>query len=135
MVGCPVDSIHRGKHLQIVIEDHCIGCGLCAENCPYGSIFMLPNERSHVRIPDAIRIGPDRRVAQLKATNCDLCDAAGDRSFPRPACVAACPHDAAFRMTGPQLLGHVMRAHAEDLTAAGLRARVSTPHVLERIVE
>src|SRR5438552_17653099 len=35
MSGCPVDSIHRGKHLQIVIEDHCIGCGLCASNCPY----------------------------------------------------------------------------------------------------
>src|SRR5437868_5164569 len=63
MVGCPVDSIHRGKHLQIVIEDHCIGCGLCAENCPYGSIFMLPNERSHIQIPEAISIGPDRRVA------------------------------------------------------------------------
>lgn len=135
MVGCPVDSIHRGKHLQIVIEDHCIGCGLCAENCPYGSIFMLPNERSHIQIPEGISIGPDRRVAQLKAANCDLCDAAGDRSFPRPACVAACPHDAAFRMTGPQLLKRVMRAHTEDLTAAGLRARIETPHVLERIVE
>jgi Fe-S-cluster-containing hydrogenase component 2 len=51
MVGCPVDSIHRGKHLQIVIEDHCIGCGLCAENCPYGSIFMIPNERSTMAVP------------------------------------------------------------------------------------
>ena len=45
MSGCPVDSIHRGKHLQIVIEDHCIGCGLCASNCPYGNIFMVPNRR------------------------------------------------------------------------------------------
>ena len=43
MVGCPVDAIHRGKHLQIVIEDHCIGCGLCATNCPYGNISMVPN--------------------------------------------------------------------------------------------
>src|SRR5262249_37676561 len=41
MIGCPVDSIHRGKHNQIVIEDHCIGCGLCATNCPYGNIFMV----------------------------------------------------------------------------------------------
>ena len=39
MTGCPVDSIHRGKHLQIVIEDHCIGCGLCAENCPVRQHF------------------------------------------------------------------------------------------------
>jgi Fe-S-cluster-containing hydrogenase component 2 len=106
---------------------------LCAENCPYGSIFMLPNERKRMRVADGI--GQVRLAAQLKATNCDLCDAVGDLSSPRPACVAACPHDAAFRMTGPQLLDHVMQAHAKDLAAAGVRARVSTAHVLERVAE
>lgn len=40
MIGCPVGSIHRGNNRQIVIEDWCIGCGLCANNCPYGSIQM-----------------------------------------------------------------------------------------------
>jgi Fe-S-cluster-containing hydrogenase component 2/CRP-like cAMP-binding protein len=40
MVGCPVGSIHRGNNGQIVIEDWCIGCGLCANQCPYGSIQM-----------------------------------------------------------------------------------------------
>jgi len=135
MVGCPVDSIHRGKHLQIVIEDHCIGCGLCAENCPYGSIFMIPNERNPIVMPDPGNVGRSHLVGQLKAANCDLCDAMGDLSAPRPACVAACPHDAAFRMTGPQLLARVMGAHAQDLAASGLRARISTTHVLERTTE
>jgi Fe-S-cluster-containing hydrogenase component 2 len=125
MVGCPVDSIHRGKHLQIVIEDHCIGCGLCAENCPYGSIFMIPNERNRIAVPDAEQVGRTHVVGQFKAANCDLCDAVGDLSSPRPACVAACPHDAAFRMTGPQLLERVMGTHAEDLAAAGLRGRMT----------
>jgi len=40
MVGCPVGSIHRGNNGQIVIEDWCIGCGLCSQQCPYGSIRM-----------------------------------------------------------------------------------------------
>jgi Fe-S-cluster-containing hydrogenase component 2/CRP-like cAMP-binding protein len=40
MIGCPVGSIHRGDNGQILIEDWCIGCGLCADNCPYGSIQM-----------------------------------------------------------------------------------------------
>jgi len=40
MIGCPVGSIHRGNNQQMVIEDWCIGCGLCANNCPYGSIQM-----------------------------------------------------------------------------------------------
>jgi len=114
MVGCPVDSIHRGKHLQIVIEEHCIGCGLCAENCPYGSIFMIPNERNRIEMPDPDHVGRTHFIGQLKAANCDLCDAMGELSSSRPACVAACPHDAAFRMTGPQLLERVMRAHAHE---------------------
>jgi Fe-S-cluster-containing hydrogenase component 2 len=120
MTGCPVDSIHRGNHLQIVIEDHCIGCGLCAENCPYGSIFMIPNERNRIAVADPDHLGRTHLVGQLKAANCDLCDASGDLSSPHPACVAACPHDAAFRMTGPQLLERVMGAHAEDLASQSM---------------
>jgi CRP-like cAMP-binding protein/Fe-S-cluster-containing hydrogenase component 2 len=40
LIGCPVGSIRRGDNLQIVIEDWCIGCQLCAKGCPYGSIQM-----------------------------------------------------------------------------------------------
>jgi Fe-S-cluster-containing hydrogenase component 2/CRP-like cAMP-binding protein len=40
MIGCPVGSIHRGDNREIIIEDWCIGCSLCADNCPYGSIQM-----------------------------------------------------------------------------------------------
>ncbi|MFO0852143.1 MAG: 4Fe-4S dicluster domain-containing protein [Gemmataceae bacterium] len=42
LTGCPVDAIHReGFGLEVNIDDHCIGCGLCAHNCPYGSIHMV----------------------------------------------------------------------------------------------
>src|SRR5581483_319590 len=40
MIGCPVGSIHRGDNKQIVIEDWCIGCEMCARQCPYGAIQM-----------------------------------------------------------------------------------------------
>ena len=40
MIGCPVGSIERGDNGQIEIRDWCIGCGLCAEQCPYDSIQM-----------------------------------------------------------------------------------------------
>jgi Fe-S-cluster-containing hydrogenase component 2/CRP-like cAMP-binding protein len=40
LIGCPVGSIHRHHQDQIVIENWCIGCGQCAEQCPYGSIQM-----------------------------------------------------------------------------------------------
>jgi Fe-S-cluster-containing hydrogenase component 2/CRP-like cAMP-binding protein len=51
LIGCPVGSIRRGNNLEIVIENWCIGCQLCATNCPYGSIQMhdlgLVPERAH----------------------------------------------------------------------------------------
>jgi Fe-S-cluster-containing hydrogenase component 2 len=97
MTGCPVDAIHRGKHMQIVIEDHCIGCGLCADNCPYGSITVQPNLHHAADI-----------IAPLKAVNCDLCDSRDLRTSPNPSCVSSCPHDAAHRFAGPQLLEHVL---------------------------
>lgn len=97
MVGCPVGSIRRRNSREIIIEDWCIGCGKCAENCPYGNINMhgFPELRDDVANP-----GHKVAVVQEKATTCDLCaDLDG-----QPSCVYACPHDAAHRMTGPQLL-------------------------------
>lgn len=108
MAGCPVDAIHRGRHMQIVIEDHCIGCGLCAENCPYGNISMVANQRRRIEVPDPLNPGKSVKVAQMKASTCDLCDAEGNRSTPMPRCVYVCPHDAAKRMTGPELLERVL---------------------------
>jgi len=40
MIGCPVGSIQRGVNGQIEIRDWCIGCSLCARQCPYDSIQM-----------------------------------------------------------------------------------------------
>jgi Fe-S-cluster-containing hydrogenase component 2 len=98
MEGCPVDAIHRGKHMQIVIEDHCIGCGLCASNCPYGSIFIAPNEQHH----------SNGVAVRRKAAACDLCDSKGELATASPHCVSSCPHDAAHRMTGDEFLKIVL---------------------------
>ncbi|MEO8496877.1 MAG: 4Fe-4S dicluster domain-containing protein, partial [Planctomycetota bacterium] len=40
MIGCPVGAIQRGANGQIEIRDWCIGCSLCARQCPYDSIQM-----------------------------------------------------------------------------------------------
>lgn len=109
MTGCPVDAIHRGKHMQIVIEDHCIGCGLCASNCPYGSISLMPNHHRQMEVYDPIRTGLKHFISQPKAVNCDLCDPRGLLAAPEPQCVTSCPHDAAMRVTGEDLLQRVMR--------------------------
>src|SRR5205085_3032898 len=42
MVGCPVGAIRRRGSMEIIIEDWCVGCGLCVRNCPYGNLNLHP---------------------------------------------------------------------------------------------
>jgi CRP-like cAMP-binding protein/Fe-S-cluster-containing hydrogenase component 2 len=97
MVGCPVGSIRRRGSREIIIEDWCIGCGKCADNCPYGNINMHGFQEY---LSDAADPGRKRAVIQQKATTCDLCIGLDGQ----PSCVYACPHDAAHRMAGKQIL-------------------------------
>jgi len=101
MVGCPVGSIRRKNSLEMVIEDWCIGCGMCASNCPYGNINMHPFQ---VQVEDLSR--PGRKVAkvQSKATACNLC-----LDYDEPSCVYACPHDAAHRVNPSQFFAYLAR--------------------------
>lgn len=99
MVGCPVGAIRRRNSLEVIIEDWCIGCGLCANNCPYGNInlheFDADGPTREIVAP--LAEGQERaKKAQVvrKATSCNLC-----REHPEPSCVYACPHDAAHRVT------------------------------------
>ena len=85
-----VGSIRRRNSLEVIIEDWCIGCGLCAQNCPYGNINLHPFE---VMIDDPERAGRKKAVIKQKATSCDLCT-----HLKEPSCVYACPHDAAHRV-------------------------------------
>jgi CRP-like cAMP-binding protein len=102
MLGCPVGSIRRRNSLEVIIEDWCIGCGLCARNCPYGNINLHPFD---VMVEDLERLGRKKAVVQQKATSCDLCT-----HLKEPSCVYACPHDAAHRVDPRKffagLMGH-----------------------------
>ncbi len=89
LVGCPVDAIHRSADtgaLAIRIDEKlCIGCGLCAINCPFGCIQMTEPE------------GHGKAILR-SAVTCDLCESVkGNRG---PMCVYACPHQCAIRLDG-----------------------------------
>jgi Fe-S-cluster-containing hydrogenase component 2 len=101
MIGCPVGSIRRQSSLEVIIEDWCIGCGLCAKNCPYGNINLHP-----IEVLENDPTVPSRQAAVVKhkATSCDLC-----RDHEEPSCVYACPHDAAHRLD-PATLVHSVAA-------------------------
>jgi CRP-like cAMP-binding protein/Fe-S-cluster-containing dehydrogenase component len=102
MIGCPVGSIRRRNSLETVIEDWCVGCGLCARNCPFGNITMteLPNTGTQKAV-----------VTKRKATSCDLC-----ADLPEPSCVYACPHDAAKRVEPNQFFKIMLAPSTTDDT-------------------
>ncbi len=91
MIGCPTGAIHRESiNGQVEINpDTCIGCSVCAQSCPYGTIQMVAlHDEEGLPVVTEETGAPIRR-----ATKCDLCidQPAG------PACVSACPHDALIR--------------------------------------
>ena len=109
MIGCPVGSINRGDKGEIVIENWCIGCGMCAEQCPYGSIVMNPLSKPADLSPEARKaLGAEAKMSTIteQAVVCDLCSSLPSQD---PSCVYACPHDAA------------MRVHAQDYFMSGKR--------------
>lgn len=105
MIGCPVGSIRREGSLEIRIENWCIGCQRCANQCPFGNINMIELASSPV---DPRQAAPVQGAAEqavtssaplLRATVCDLC-----AGFDGPNCVYACPHDAAIRVNPASFL-------------------------------
>lgn len=102
MVGCPVGSIRRKNSLEVIIEDWCVGCGLCANNCPYGNITVHEFER------DGKDAGTRGKVR--KATSCDLC-----HDMKEPSCVYACPHDAAHRVKPNEFFAGLLGTNLDEV--------------------
>jgi CRP-like cAMP-binding protein/Fe-S-cluster-containing dehydrogenase component len=105
MIGCPVGSIRRRNSLETVIEDWCVGCGLCARNCPFGNITMHDLPQGGGQKAAVLQSG----ATQRKATACDLC-----ADLPEPSCVYACPHDAAHRVEPNQFFKNLINPSPEN---------------------
>ncbi|MBF0157569.1 MAG: cyclic nucleotide-binding domain-containing protein [Magnetococcales bacterium] len=92
LIGCPTGAIHRHPRggEVIVHEGACIGCGSCAEGCPYEAIRLV-----EILHPDGSpQRDPENGLAILKATKCDLCLG----QWGGPACQRACPANALLRV-------------------------------------
>src|SRR5207302_5878131 len=76
MVGCPVGAIRRRNSLEVIIEDWCIGCGVCANNCPYGNINLhefIPEGTQPLHEAGAAQTQLKKAHVVCKATSCNLC--------------------------------------------------------------
>ena len=101
MTECPPNAIHRAANGEVFIDDTCIGCGNCVQNCPYDVIHLASGQdESKPSLWAWLLFGFDQTNSaesgcggHKKAVKCDMCkDLSGG-----PACVSACPTGAAFR--------------------------------------
>ena len=106
---CSVNGIVREPDGEIrIVPDNCIGCGACAERCPYDNIQMheldakaegilsnLFHRKKHEPESEAVeQLGPKIAV------KCDLC-----AGYDYYACVHACPVGAAMRVDPVEVFG------------------------------
>ncbi|WP_158913181.1 4Fe-4S dicluster domain-containing protein [Caulobacter sp. S45] len=79
---CPTGACRQTDGQVEIIEQHCIGCKLCAMVCPFGAITV----RSEVPAEGAVLTNHG------VATKCDLCiDWRAETGSTETACVQSCP--------------------------------------------
>lgn len=116
MIGCPVGAITRGDDGEIQIKNWCIGCELCANQCPYGSIQMnhLEHPNLSAEQQQALeKFSGDVKPISQRAVVCDLCSSLPGQS---PACVYSCPHDAALRVNSREFL---LKSNSSNSSSGG----------------
>jgi Fe-S-cluster-containing hydrogenase component 2 len=106
MDDCPADAIHRQPNGEVFIDDSCIGCGKCEENCPYGVIHMAEVPVRMSLIERLLRRTPAEQPKT--AVKCDMCT--GLKSG--PACVNSCPTGAAIRIHAQEVTDLVKKRAA-----------------------
>lgn len=103
---CSVNGIVREPDGEIrIVPDNCIGCGACAERCPYDNIQMheLAEQKEGFLsklFHKAQEPSADERLKQRIAVKCDLC-----AGYDYYACVHACPVGAAMRVDPVEVFG------------------------------
>ncbi len=114
MKDCPPDAIHRAPHGEVYIDDSCIGCGNCQQNCPYDVIQMAVIQDQPERSLWQMLLGiqpkslPTTNSSKV-AVKCDMCKDIADG----PVCVRACPVGAALRVNPEGLLGYASGTSGE----------------------
>ena len=103
---CSVNGIVREPDGEIrIVPDNCIGCGACAERCPYDNIQMHELTEGHDGFISKLlhrteQPSAEEQLKQKIAVKCDLC-----AGYDYYACVHACPVGAAMRVDPVEVFG------------------------------
>ena len=117
---CSVNGIVREPDGEIrIVPDNCIGCGACAERCPYDNIQMHELVEQEEGFFSKLLHRKDEssaedQLAQKIAVKCDLC-----AGYDYYACVHACPVGAAMRVDPVEVFGRTDLLIGLEMKKAG----------------
>ena len=72
--ACPVEAIRIDEKIGIpvILEDKCVGCGLCSKACPYNDegkiLFLNPTKKVYMKcdlcsgIPQCVQVCPSKAI-------------------------------------------------------------------------
>lgn len=91
--ACPVKAIYKGANGEVLVDQSkCIGCGMCANVCPYNAPkFNRSGKTSYWDKPALVEIAlePHQKRIAGKAERCTLCTHRTSKGL-QPKCVEAC---------------------------------------------
>lgn len=119
MVMCPTGAIHRLASGEVDIEPYCIGCGSCANRCPYDNITMVPTPGRTV----------DGKVWETVANKCNLCAGYGESN-----CVHNCPTGAILRVEPTSYFEELAAALGKTGQAAVGHTDIKPPRELTKVL-
>ena len=75
---CPVDAIRMSDEgLPVVLEDRCIACGKCVDECPRGLFLVLPMAKTvHVACMSHDKGARAKKLCPRACTGCRKCEKA-----------------------------------------------------------
>lgn len=98
---CPVKgaTYKRKDGVVVVDRDLCIGCGRCADACPYGARYLNKNvniKNNPVKYPKVDEVKGKDKNTLFVMDKCDFCMHRLAAGIDEPACVRNCPGKARY---------------------------------------
>jgi len=116
--SCPIEGMTRTNHRFTQPKEICVGCGICAKNCPFHAITMISREKfslqvHYEKIENNKEYSKLLQKAQKRKREIWKCDGCAD--YKNRGCVYNCPTGALQEVVLADFIKTIPLEWAEEL--------------------